>query len=174
MTTFDDTDFFTDAFTGFGSDENPRRRSSMLTGLVLVAAAALVAGGMIWVKLAQQPAAATFVDPITTLSVFDRPQRSADVVPDDDLAGFLIEPSSTRLIAETSDTRYFAGVSSTHLLCVLTLTSGELPESGCASTDHGAVHLTIGDELMVVNAAGPAPAAADGWHEAGPQVFLKD
>ena len=71
MTTFDDTDFFTDAFTGFGSDENPRRRSSMLTGLVLVAAAALVAGGMIWVKLAQQPAAAAFVDPITTLSVFD-------------------------------------------------------------------------------------------------------
>jgi hypothetical protein len=106
--------------------------------------------------------------------VFDRPQRSADVVADDDLAGFLIEPSSTRLIAETSDTRYFAGVSRTHLLCVLTLTSGELPESGCASTDNGAVHMVIDDELMVVNSAGPAPAAADGWHEAGPEVFLKD
>ena len=65
-------------------------------------------------------------------------------------------------------------MSRTHLLCVLTLTEGELPTTGCTSTDGGVVRFGIGDELMVVNAGGPAPAAADGWREAGPQVFLKD
>lgn len=171
MTTVDDTDFFTDAFTGFGTGEAPRRRSSMLTALVLVAAAALVAGGMIWVRLAQIPADVVPVDPATTLAVFDRPQRSADVVAADDLTGTLIDPASTRLVATTSDTRYYAGVSRTHLLCVLTLTEGELPTTGCTSTDGGVVHLGIGEELMLVNAGEPAPA---GWHEAGTQVFLKD
>ena len=99
MTTFDDTDFFSDAFTGFGADQAPRRRSGLLSGLVLVAAATLVAGGMVAVKLAQQPAAVDAVDPITTLAVFERPQRSADVVAADDLAGTLIDPASTRLLA---------------------------------------------------------------------------
>jgi hypothetical protein len=174
MTTFDDTDFFTDAFTGFGADEAPRRRSSMLAGLALVAAAALVAGGMIWVRLAQQPGAVESVDPSTQLSVLAQPQRSADVVADEDLAGSLVDPSSTRLVASTADTRYFAGVSRTHQVCVLTLTAGELPTTACASADAGTVHLTVGDELMLVGAGGPAPAAADGWHEAGPEVFLKD
>jgi hypothetical protein len=171
MSTFDDTDFFTDAFTGFGADEAPRRHSSMLTALALVAAAALVAGGMIWVRLAQLPATLEPVDPATTLAVFDQPQRSADVVAADDLAGSLLDPETTRLVATTSDTRYYAGVSRTHLLCVLTLTEGELPTTGCTSTDGGVVHLGIGDQLMLVNAGEPAPA---GWHEAGPQVFLKD
>ncbi|NUU18818.1 hypothetical protein HP550_16315 [Cellulomonas humilata] len=174
MTTFDDTDFFTDAFTGFGADQAPRRRSSMLTALVLVAAAALVASGMIWVRLAQIPVALPAVDPATTLAVFDHPQRSVDTVDADDLTGSLIDPASTRFLAATDDTRYYAGVSRTHLLCVLSLTTGELPTTGCTSTDGGVVDLVIGDELLVVNAGGPAPAAADGWHEAGPQVFLKD
>ena len=174
MTTFDDTDFFTDAFTGFGADEAPRRRSSLLTALVLVAAAALVAGGMLWVRLGQITVDVDPVDPATTLAVFERPQRSADVVGADDLSGSQIDPDSTRLLATTSDTRYYAGVSQSRLLCVLTLTEGELPTTGCTSTDGGVVRFGIGDELMLVNAGGPAPAAADGWHEAGPEVYLKD
>jgi hypothetical protein len=94
-----------------------------------------------------------------------------DVVADDDLAGSLLEPHSTRLVATTSDARYYAGVSRTHLLCVLTLPDGDLPTTGCAPTDGGVVHLTIDDELMLLSAGEPAP---DGWHEAGPNVFLKD
>ncbi len=170
MTTFDETDFFAD----FAADRAPRRRSSLLTALVLVAAAALVAGGMIWVRLAQTPVATTPADPSTVLSVFERAQRPSDVVASSDLSGTLIDPDSTRLIAQTEDTRYFAGVSRTHLLCVLTLTAGDLPSTGCTSTDGTRLQMTIGDELMLVGADGPAPAAADGWHEAGPQVFLKD
>ena len=174
MTTVDDAYFFTDAFTGFSADEAPGRRSSVRTGLALVAAAALVAAGLIGVRLAQQATALTPADPSSLLTVFAHPQRAADVVAAEDLAGSQIDPSSTRLLARTADTRYYAGVSRTHLLCVVTLTTGELPSSGCTSTDARVLHFGVGDELRLVGAGGPAPAAADGWHEAGPEVYLKD
>ncbi|MBO3085072.1 hypothetical protein [Cellulomonas fengjieae] len=171
MTTFEDADFFAETFTEFGYESGARRRSSLLTGLALVAAATLVAGGVVWVRLAQVPADVVAVDPATTLAVFGRPQGPADVVAADDVAGTLIDPASTRLVAQTADARYYAGVSRTHLLCVLTVPAGDLPSTGCAPTDDGVVNLTVDDELMLLSAGEPAPA---GWHEAGPNVFLKD
>ena len=175
MTTFDDADLFTDAFRDFrGVGDATRRRSGLLTALALVAAAALVAAGLVWVRLAQHPVAAAAVDPSTTLAVFAQPQRSSDVVDDDDLAGSMVVPSSTRLVAHTADTRYYAGVSRTHLLCVLALTSGELPTTSCVAPDARGVDLTVDDSFTLVTTGGPAPAAADGWHEAGPEVYLKD
>lgn len=171
MTTFDDTDLFTDAFHDFRGVGDARRRSGWLTALVLVAAAALVAGGMVWVKLAQHTAA--LVDPQTTLAAFADPQRSVDVVAADDLAGSMIDPATTRLVAHTADTRYYAGVSRAHLLCVLAVTTGELPTTSCTSATAAGANLTVDDALRIVT-RGPAPAAADGWHEAGPQVYLKD
>ena len=171
MTTVDETDFFGDAFTGFGDDDAPQRRSSLLTTLVLVAAALLVAAGIFWVRFAQTPAQAPAVDPFTTLAAFASDQRPVDVVADDDLAGTLIYPDSTRLVATTAGAHYYAGVSRTHLLCVLTVPDGDLPTTGCTSTDGGVVQMTIDDELMLVSAGEPAPA---GWHEAGPNVFLRD
>ncbi|WP_315099290.1 hypothetical protein [uncultured Cellulomonas sp.] len=174
MTTVDDADFFTDAFTGFAADEAPRGRSSVRAGLALVAAAALVAAGLVGVRLAQQAAAVTPADPTSLLTVLGTPQRPVDVVADADLVGSRIDPSSTRLLAQTPDTRYYAGVSRTHLLCVLTLTTGELPSTGCTSTDARVLQFGVGDELLLVGAGGPAPAASDGWREAGPEVYLRD
>jgi hypothetical protein len=171
MTTFEDTDFFAETFTDFGYEKGARRRSGALTGLVLVAAATLVAGGMVWVRLGQAPAALAAVDPATTLAVFDRPQGPADVVAAGDVAGTMIDPASTRLVAQTAEARYYAGVSRTHLLCVLAVPDGDLPTTACSPTAGGTVHLTVGDELMLLSAGEPAPA---GWHEAGPNVFLKD
>lgn len=172
MTTVDDdTDLFTDAFTGFGSDDATRHRSRSLAAIALVGAAVLVAGATLWVRMGPEPAAASPVDPVGALAVLAQPQRSTDVVPDDDLAGSLIDPASTRLVAQTSDARYYAGVSRTHQLCVLSLRAGDLPATTCTSTTGGTVHLVVEDELMLVSAGEPAPA---GWHEAGPAVLVKD
>src|SRR4051794_28171352 len=106
MTTFDDTDFFTDAFTGF-RDEDSSRRPRLRTGLALVAAAALVAGGLVAVRLAQDAPVAAPADPLSTLAAFGHSQRPIDLVDDEDLAGSLISPSSTRLLATAAGTRYF-------------------------------------------------------------------
>ncbi len=173
MTTFDDTDFFTDTFTGFGDREAPTRRSPLLTGLILVAAAALVLGGMVWVKLAQHPVATVTVDPTTALSVFARPQRSTDIVSVDDLAGSQIAADSTRFLVATPTASYYAGVSRTNLVCVLAVVKGDLPTKSCTSADAGG-RLVVNDELMVVTTGGTAPATADGWHEAAPDVFVND
>lgn len=171
MTTLEDADLFAETFTDFGYEDGARRRSGVLTGVVLVAAAALVAAGMVWVRLAQAPTAVAAADPATMLAVFDRPQGPADVVDTGDLAGTMIDPASTRLVAQTADSRYYAGVSRTHQLCVLTVPEGDLPTTGCSPVTGGAVHLTVGDELKLLSAGEPAPA---GWHEAGPNVFLKN
>ena len=65
-------------------------------------------------------------------------------------------------------------MSRTHLLCVLAVTTGDLPTTSCTSRRRRGVDLTVDDELTLVTTGGPAPAAADGWHEAGPEVYLKD
>ncbi|MEZ0446707.1 hypothetical protein [Cellulomonas sp. ICMP 17802] len=172
MTTFDDTDLFTDAFHDFRGVGAARRRSGALTGLVLVAAAVLVAVGFVWARggpMVADPA----IGASSLLPAFAAEQTSVDRVPADDLAGLGVDPHTTRFLTETSTGRHYAAVGVSGKLCVVTIQSGELPQVSCTAPSSTA-RIAVDDTLFVVASSGPAPAAADGWREAGPDVFVND
>jgi hypothetical protein len=172
MTTFDDTDLFTDAFHDFRGVDAVRRRSGWLTALVLVAAAALVAVGFVWARGGPFVGGST-VEAASLLPEFAAEQTSADRLSSDDIAGLGVDPHTTRYLTETSTGRHYAAVGVTGNLCVVTTQSGELPVVSCARPTPTA-RVAVDDTLVVVTASGTAPAAADGWREAGPDVFVND
>ena len=172
MTTFDDTDLFTDAFHDFRGVDAARRRSGVLTAVVLAAAAVLVVVGFVWAR-GGPVAAGSAVEASSLLPVFAAEQTSTDRLSSDDLSGLGVDPHTTRFLAETSTGRHYAAVGVSGKLCVVSVQSGELPLVSCAAATPTA-RIAVDDTMFVVAASGPAPAAADGWREAGPDVFVND
>ena len=172
MTTFDDTDLFSEAFHDFRSVGSSRRRPTLVTPVVMVAAALLVAGGFLWARggpMVSEDA----VDASTLLPQFAAEQTSQDRLSSADLRDLQVDASTTRFLTETSTGRHYAAVGASGTLCVVTVRSGELPAISCAAPTSTA-HVAVDDTLLVVASTGPVPAAANGWREAGPDVFVND
>jgi|GEM_PF-1006056 len=173
MTTIDDVDLFGETFSGFRDVGTSRRHPGWLTAIVLVAAVALVGAGLWWLRAVQAaPTTAEPVDATTLLDVFAAPQRPADVLPAGDLDGLGLDASTVRYLVDTPAGSQYAAVNTSGDLCVVTVVAGELPGLGCAHAVQGMTF--TGADLKLVTDGGPAPAASEGWREAGPQLFVKD
>ncbi|GIG23023.1 hypothetical protein Cch01nite_37470 [Cellulomonas chitinilytica] len=173
MTTIDDVDLFGETFSGFRDVSTSRRHPAWLTALVLLVGVALVGAGLVWLRGVQAgPSTAEPVDAVTLLDVFAAPQRPADVLPDADLQGLGLDTSTTRYLVDTPTGAQYAAVNTSGDLCVVTVVAGELPGLGCAHAVRGMTF--TGTDLKLVTDGGPAPAASEGWREAGPQLFVKN
>jgi len=165
MTTFDD--LFTDTFRAVDA---PRRRSRLLGTLVLLAAALLVIGALLWVRQAVAMPERAPIDPVSLLPVLAEPQTAADEIASDDLADLSVTADSTRFLVATPTARYYAATSPTHLLCVVAIPAGDLPEASCTSTAVAAT-MTIDDEVALVPVGATAP---EGWRQVAPNVYTKN
>jgi len=173
MTTIDDVDLFGETFSGFRDVGESRRHPAWLTALVLLLGVALVGAGLVWLRgLQTAPTTAEPVDGATLLDVFAAPQRPADVLPADDLQGLGLDASTTRYLVDTASGSQYAAVNTAGDLCVVSVVAGELPKIGCAHAVRGMTF--TGADVKLVTDGGPAPAASEGWREAGPQLFVKD
>ncbi|WP_456786814.1 hypothetical protein [Cellulomonas sp. P5_C5] len=172
MTTFDDTDLFSEAFHDFRSVGSSRRRPALVTPVVMVAAALLVAAGFMWAR-GGPLLADTSVDASTLLPQFAAEQTAQDRLTSDELDDLRVDRHSTRFLAETSTGRHYAAVGSAGSLCVVTVQPGELSALTCAPPTPAA-RVAVDETLLVVATSGSAPAAASGWREAGPDVFVND
>lgn len=76
-----------------------RRTASLLTSAGLV----VVAGVLVGHALSGGPAPAE-----ATLAALDSPQRTADMLSDDDAARLVVQPGSTRLLVTTDRGAYYA------------------------------------------------------------------
>ncbi|QHT57978.1 hypothetical protein GXP71_19095 [Cellulomonas sp. H30R-01] len=172
MTTIDDVDLFGEAFGGFRSVGVARRRHpAVLTVLALLAAAGVVGAGFVWARDNARGPVVEHVDARTLLPVLATAQGADDVVDRAEIGSLAVEPASTRFLAETDSGRHFAAISASGDLCVLTVPSGDLATLGCVRSVVGA-QLASGDVWLAAE-GGPAPAADDGWHEAGPNLWVR-
>lgn len=172
MTTFDDSDLFTEVFHDFRQVGSARRRPAIVAPLVMVAAAVLVLAGFVWAR-GGPLIADTAVDASTLLPQFAAEQTSEDRLSSGDLGEVPVDARTTRFLTETSTGRHYAAVGSSGRLCVVTIRSGELPGLACAAPTSTA-RVAVDETMLVVASSGPVPAAANGWREAGPDVFVND
>ena len=169
MTTFDDTGIF-------GLDDSsprepaPRRHHVVI---VFVVAAALVVAGVAWLLLARssEQVDADQMD----VALLARPAQ-----PTDELAGAVadetrIRPTTSRLAATTSDGPHYAAQRLDGDLCLVAVPEGDAARVQCVAPSRSAtVTMTAADgsrvRLGTDHAA--APAEADGWTSAGPNVWV--
>lgn len=172
MTTIDDVDLFGEAFGGFRSVGVARRRHpAVLTVLALLAAAGVVGAGFVWARDNARGPVVEQADARTLLPVFATAQGVDDVVDRAEIGSLAVEPASTRFLLETAAGRQFAAISTTGDLCVLTVPSGDLATLGCVRSVEGAQLVSGG--VWLAAEGGPAPAADDGWREAGPNLWVR-
>jgi hypothetical protein len=169
MTTYDDADLFSDAFTGFRGVSESRHRSRTVGVLALAVAAALVAAALVWVRLSQEvPAAAA--DPSLLVPVLAQPQHTADVIAVADRTDLLISPESTRLLLRDDAAAYYAAQAPGDQLCLVVVPSGDLARTACESTAGSPDALRLDDVLLV-----PAGATVpDAWRQVAANVFVQD
>lgn len=170
MTTYDDADLFSEAFTGFHEVTESRRRSRTLSVLALATAAALVVGALFWLRLSQEAPVDVAADPSVLVPALTQTQRSADVIANSDRADLLIYPETTRLLLLQDDAAYYVATAPGDQLCLVAVPSGDLARTACESTVSAPVALRLDDVLLVPTGVA-APATA---HEAAPNVFVED
>ena len=173
MTTIDDVDLFGDAFAGFRSVGVARHRHrGWLSALALLVAAGMVAVAFVWARGDSAAAAPDRVEAHTLLAVLAGEQGDADVVASSDLEGLGVRSASTRFLVETPTGAHYAAVGTTGDLCLLTVPSGALPSVACVAS---VVDANVAAQGVWVSAdGGPAPAADEGWREAGPNLWVRD
>jgi hypothetical protein len=172
MTTFEDSDLFTEVFHDFRSVGSARRRSALVGPTAMVLAAGLVVVGFLWARGGPLLTDST-VDATTLLPQFAAAQQATDRLSSDDLDAVAVDPRSTRFLTETSTGSHYAAVGTAGQLCVVTVRPGELPAASCTTATETA-RLAVDDTLLVVASSAPAPATASGWRETGPDVFVTD
>lgn len=169
MTTFDDTGIF-------GLDDSsprepaPRRHHVVI---VFVVAAALVVAGVAWLLVARNAEQAT-ADQLD-VELLARPAK-----PTDELAATVadetrIRPTTSRLAATTSAGPHYAAQRLDGDLCLVAVPEGDAPRVQCvAPSRSAAVTMTAddGSRVRLGTDHAPAPAAADGWTAAGPNVWV--
>jgi len=170
MTTYDDADLFSDAFTGFRGVSESRHRSRTVGVLALAIAAALVAAALVWVRLSQEVPAAVAADPSLLVPVLAQPQHTADVIAVSDRTDLLISPESTRLLLRDDAAAYYAAQAPGDQLCLVVVPSGDLARTSCESTAGSPDALRL-DDVMLVPAGATAP---DAWHQVAANVFVQD
>ena len=98
---------------------------------------------------------------------------SQDRLTSDELGDLRVDARTTRFLTETSTGMHYAAVGTSGKFCVITVQPGELSAISCAPPTSTA-RVAVDDTLLVVALSGPVPAAASGWREAGPDVFVND
>ena len=170
MTTYDDADLFSDAFTGFRGVSESRHRSRTVGVLALAVAAALVAAALVWLRLSQEAPVAVAADPSLLVPVLAQPQRAADVIAVSDRTDLLISPETTRLLLREDGAAYYAAQAPGDRLCLVAIPSGDLARATCRSTVGTPDALRLDDVLLVpVGATAPAD-----WHQTAANVFVQD
>ncbi|MDM7855312.1 hypothetical protein [Cellulomonas alba] len=173
MTTYHEGDLFTETFAGFGDAVETPQRRVWPTVVALAVAAALVIGGLVWLKESPRAAAAQAVSATTLLSAFDRPQRGVDTIPDNDLDGLgdSVRPETTRLLLTDADGKQFVAVGQHGQLCAVTVPVGDLARISCVpSVEHTSIE--VGDDLVIAT-NGTDPKLGDGWQNVQPNVWTK-
>jgi hypothetical protein len=150
----------------------PDRRHRYATSLLIGAALVLVAaGGLVTHALVTSPAA-----PRATIGVLAAPQRAGDVLEDDDIATLVVLPASTRLLVTTPQGAHYAALSPSGELCLVRVPAYDLPSEACAPDRVGADE-TIGSDdsgqVRLVADGAPLPSSAEGWRQAGPNVWVR-
>jgi hypothetical protein len=166
-TTYDDADLFSDAFTGFRGVSRSPQHSRLLTALTMAAAALLVVGALVWVRL-DQAVVSQAADPVSLVPVLAESQRTADVIPASERADLLVDPRSTRLLLADDTASYYVASSPGNQLCLVSIPVGDLAQTVCESTAIEPSVLRI-DGVALVPTGATAPA---GWHEAAANVFV--
>lgn len=138
-------------------------------GLVVVAAAGLVAHALV-PGPAQPPA---------ILTAFAAPQRTTDVLDNDDVSSLVIQPGTTRLLVRTDAGDHYAALSASGELCLLRIPDGDVPSEVCVPDRVGA-DVTIGTQgagaggqVRLVAAGAPQPSTIEGWRSAGANVWVR-
>ena len=149
----------------------PRRHR---TGWLFASVAAVVVAAAVLVGHALAPGPA---QPPATLTAFSVPQRAADVLDPNDASRLVVQPGSTRLLVRTQDGNHYAALSASGELCLLRVPDGDVPSEVCVHNRVGA-DVTIGGDgdggqVRLVADGAPAPAPAEGWQPAGPNVWTR-
>lgn len=146
-----------------------RRRTAVL--LTTAAVVVVAAGVLVGHALLPGPAA-----PKADVAALAAPQQSADVLDPDDVAQLDVQPDSTRLLLRTPAGAHYVARSASGQLCLVRVPGGDLPSEVCVPDRVGA-DVTIGDgaggQVRLVADGAPAPSTADGWHSAGPNVWVR-
>lgn len=149
----------------------PRRHR---TGWLFASVAAVVVAAAVLVGHALAPGPA---QPPATLAAFSVPQQPIDVLNADDASRLVVQPGSTRLLVRTHDGNHYAALSASGELCLLRVPDGDVPSEVCVHNRVGA-DVTIGGDggggqVRLVADGAPAPAPAEGWRPAGPNVWTR-
>lgn len=174
MTTFEELDL-DEAFGDFGdAGQEPRRPSRVLAIGAIVAAAALLTGGILWARSAPDGAAAA--DPAAVVPTLGATQGAADVVPAADLVDLTVTGPSTRLLATTAYGTHYAALDADGDVCLVTVSAGELPRESCAAASDR-LALTYADDddetVVMLAASSAAPSAQEGWTEKVPNLYVR-
>lgn len=159
-----------------GARQVPVRRLTVL----LAAGTLLVGGGMAArASIDATGAAPERVAPATLFRVLAEPQRDVDVLAEEPGTA-LLDPTSTRLLGETSAGSHYLAVHATGLVCLVTVPVGDVAELGCTDP-------VASDRLLTVEVTEPEPhalalvpdglaPAADGstWERVGPNLYVRD
>ena len=159
----------------FGMTSQPARAPRRhRTGWLFASVAAVVVVAAVLVGHALAPGPA---QPPATLAAFSVPQHPADVLDPDDAARLVVQPGTTRLLVRTHDGNHYAALSASGELCLLRVPDGDVPSEVCVHNRVGA-DVTIGGDgdggqVRLVADGAPAPAPAEGWRPAGPNVWTR-
>ncbi len=156
-----------DPVAAAGPPHHHRRTTWTLAtaGLVVVAAGVLVGHAL-----------TTGPDGVATVAALTASQHPTDVLADDDVARLVVRPESTRLLVTTDQGAHYVARSASGELCLVRVPAGDLPSEVCVPDRVGA-DATIGEQgegqVRLVADGATAPAADDGWHPAGPNVWVR-
>jgi len=173
MTTYHEGDLFTETFAGFGDAVQTPPRRVWPTIAALAVAAALVVGGLVWLKESPHAAAAQPVSATTLLTAFDRPQTGLDTIPDNDLDGLAdsIKAETTRLLLTDAAGQQFVAVGAHGQLCAVTVPVGDLPTVSCVkAVEHTSIDVS---DTLVVATNNTDPKLGAGWQNVQPNVWTK-
>jgi hypothetical protein len=175
MTTFEELGL-DEAFGDFGdAGQEPRRPSPVLAAGAIVAAAVLIAVGMLWARSA--PVGAPDVaPPAAIVPALASGQEAVDVVPAADLVELTVTSPSTRLLATTDYGTHYTALDEDGDVCLVTVSVGELPRETCATPSErlALTYANADDETVVMLAATSSPPPVeDGWTEKAPNLYVR-
>ena len=172
MTTFEDSDLFTEVFHDFRSVGSARRRSVLVGPTAMVLAAGLVVAGFVWARGGPLLTDHT-VDASTLLPQFAAGQTAGGPAavgrPERARRRRAQHPFPHRDVHRPAlrRRRDLGQALRRHR-------PGRRPAGGQLHGPHVDGTRPVDETLLVVASSGPVPAAASGWREAGPDVFVND
>lgn len=172
MTTFDDTGMF-ELVDGDRTEPTPSHRGRV--AVVLVVAAALVAGGVTWLLAGRgdDPAQAEAV----AVALLTRPVQPTDALDAAVVDETGIDPSSTRFAVRTTAGLHYAALRWSGDLCLVVVPDGDVPRAVCAPPSATA-SVTLsgrdGSRVRLSADGAPLPDAREAWRPAGPNLWVLD